>query len=215
MHRMRRETTVLDRQEAAPRGSSVCLRLSITLLALVLLGGVLAGCSDALTAARDLEARGDLPGAVEVYRELLQEEPNDLDALRSLALDLLLLNRRDDALEVQEKIVSLDPKDSLTRVELAFNYLNHQNRPADAVVYLKQATELEPSAKNWAFLAQAQIEVDDLPGAENSLTRSLEADPTYPLAYSLLVGLLESEGRSAEALDVRQQAASNGVTLRE
>ncbi len=196
-------------------GSLPHVRSIIVLMALVLLAYALSGCAEELSAARDLEAQGDLAGAVEVYRGVLREEPEDLDALRSLALDLLLLNRHDEALQVQEKIVGLDPKDSLTRVELAFNYLNHQGRSADAVVYLKQATHLESSAKNWAFLAQAQIEAGDSQGAEDSLHRSLELDPAYPLAYSVLVGLLEGQGRSEEALDVRNQATVNGVTLRE
>lgn len=185
-----------------------------TLVTAVLISLLLSGCATGLGDARKLERQGDISGAIALYRESLRQDPHDLRAMNALAIDLLLLGDYDAALEVQENIVRLDPKDSLTRVELAFNYLNHQDRPADAVTYLKQAAELDPIAKNWAFLAQAQIESGDEAGAEESLGRSLEADSTYPHAYSLLLALLEGQGRTDEALALRQMAAENGVTLR-
>ncbi len=49
-----------------------------------------------------------------------------------------LLGRHDEALALQERVVALDPKDVQTRIELGFNYLNHQKRAADAVRVLSR-----------------------------------------------------------------------------
>jgi tetratricopeptide (TPR) repeat protein len=173
----------------------------------------LGACSSQLTQARALEKEGDLEGAVALYREILADNPEDIVALNGLALDLLQLKRYDEALPVEETIVALDPKDVLTRVELAFNYLNHQKQPAKAVKYLAQAVALQPSAKNLTFLAQAQISGDDAAGAESSLAKALKTDPKYPHAYVVLLSLLESQGRANDVADLREQARLKGVDL--
>ncbi len=41
-------------------------------------------------------------------------------------------------------------------MELGFNYLNHQNAPAEAVTVFQEACALEPTAQYLSFLAQAQ-----------------------------------------------------------
>ena len=192
-----------------PRSAAVW----ITVLIVVSLISLAAASGGEKQRARDLEAQGDLTGAVEVYRHLLGRSPDDVVVLRALALDLLLLQRYDDALSVQERIVALDPKDALTRVELAFNYLNHQERAADAVTYLTQACALEPSAKYLTFLAQAQMETGDVVGAEQNLRRGLATDPSYPHAYGVLLRLLGQEGRTQEAQALRQEAEAQGVAL--
>ena len=106
--------------------------------------------------AEQLEAQGDVEEAVVVYEEVLQENPDDVEALSRAAVDLAFMGRFNDALPLQERMVAPGATDVQTRVELGFNYLNHQERPNDAVRVFGEAAELEPSAKNLTFLAQAQ-----------------------------------------------------------
>ena len=186
----------------------------LSLLALlVLIMVIVSACSSPLDEARALEKAGDLEGAVALYTQILADDPKDLEALTGLAVDLLQLKRYDEALPVQEVIVALDAKDALTRVELAFNYLNHQDRPDKAVRYLNEAVALEPTPKNLTFLGQAQIQAGDPEGAERSLRRSLLDDPKYPHAYVVLLSLLDSQGRAGDAADLREQARLNAVDL--
>jgi len=173
----------------------------------------MAACTDPLSEARALEKKGDLEGAVALYREILANSPKDLEALSGLAVDLLQLKRYDEALSLQETIVALDPKDALTRVELAFNYLNHQTQPAKAVKYLAEAVALQPSAKNLSFLAQAQTAAGDAPKAEENLRRAIATDKTYGYAYSLLLPMLEAQGRVSEAAGLREAAAAAGARV--
>jgi tetratricopeptide (TPR) repeat protein len=188
-----------------------CLLLSAATL--LLLGLWLFGCDGRLDQAQNLEEAGDLAGALAAYDAVLAENAEDVGALSGKAVCLLKLGRYNEALPLQERIVALDPKDVLTRVELGFNYLGHQGRPVDAVRILGEATAIEPSGKNLTFLAQAQVASDDDAEAELTLRRAIEVEPEYGLAYSRLVGLLEQLGRGAEADEVRQESLARGLVI--
>jgi tetratricopeptide (TPR) repeat protein len=188
----------------------------IVLFALLLMLGLsAAGCSNLSSQAQKADKAGDLKSAVALYRDRLKAEPDDLAALRGLAVDLYMMSAFDEALPVQEKIVALDAKDSQTRVELGFNYLNHQDDPVKAVAVLGEAAALEPAAKYLTFLAQAEIAAGEKQKAEETLRKALAADGNYGHAYTVLVGLLEGQRRLAEASELRDAAKSAGVTIEE
>ncbi len=193
-----------------------CLRsagASVCALALMALSLANVGCGGLAAQAQELEERGDLENAVAVYREILQEDPEDRVALSNAAVCLMVMGEYDEAVVLQERLVALDPTDSYTRVELGFNYLNHQDRPGDAVRVLREATLLEPSAKNLTFLGQALIASGDKGGAEQTLRQAVEVDPEYSHSYGVLVNFLEAEGRMGEAEQVAEQAALQGITI--
>ena len=174
---------------------------------------ILTSCGGASSRARSLEEKGDLKGAVAAYREVVGHNPNDVKSLELLGADLMLLGDYNGALPIQERVVALDPKDVQTRVELAFNYLNHQNQPVKAVEHLTQAVAVEPSAKNLSFLGRAQIVIGDPSEAEQSLDKALKTDPKYAYSYVVLLSLLNSQGRSADVSALKEQARVNGVDL--
>ena len=129
--------------------------------------GISVGCSGPADQGRELEQAGDLEGAILYYEAALREDPDDVELLAALASDLALLGRHDQALPVQERVVELDQEDVQTRLELGFNYLNHQkDRAADAVRILSEAALLEPTAQHLTFKAQAQILLGDDEGAD-------------------------------------------------
>ena len=103
---------------------------------------------------------------------------SDLGRLTEEAVALAGSGRFDEALPIQERIAALDPNDAQIRVELGFNYLNHQNNPAGAVAVFKEAVALEPSSKCMTFLAQAYIASGDSTAAETTLRQAIGADKT-------------------------------------
>jgi pentatricopeptide repeat protein len=180
----------------------------------ILVAAVLAvGCGNGLGEARALDSQGDIEGAIAAYQKVLAGAPEDLDALTGAAVDLMTAGRFDEALLVQERIVTLDPNDAQIRIELGFNYLNHQNRPADAVRVLAQAADLEPSARNLTFLSQAEMGNGDSTGAEKTLHAAVATDKAYAHSYVVLIRLLRESGRSDEAESVVEQARENGVDV--
>lgn len=187
----------------------------LVFLVLVLAGLCLtgAGCSDLTGEALLLEQRGDLAAAADVYRQVIADDPDDLEALGSLAFCLFRMGRYDEALVIQERVVELDSDDVQTRLELGFNYLSHQDRPADAVRVFREVAALEASGKNLTFLSQALLGSGDAGGAEETLRRAIAVEPGYPKSYMTLVWLLESQGLDDEANEVVEEAAANGVVI--
>ena len=171
--------------------------------------------NEAVSLGAELEENGDLPGAVLVYQEALKKDPDNVKVLSALGANLAIMGRFDEALPIQEKVVRLDKKDAQTRIDLGFNYLNHQDRPADAVIVMGEAAKIETTAKNLTFFAQAQKASGDLAGAEKSLREAIETDAEYAWSYRLLIGLLEGSSRMDEAKEIRSLAESRGINIKE
>lgn len=188
----------------------VCVLLAVAFAALSF---VLPGCADPVAKALELENQGDIDGALAVYQQALAKDADDTEALSGAAVDLLLLGRYDDALALQERLVALESSDVQTRVELGFNYLNHQGRPADAARVLREAVEIERTAKNLSFLAQALVAAGNPAEGERILREAIEMEPGYGHSYWILVKLLESQDKTDEAEAIVEQASLHGVTV--
>ena len=193
----------------------VRVRFSWMALILLLAVSVLVGCDDPMGDALALEKDGDWEGALVIYQRVLAEDPTDLEALSGMATGLWLLGRYDQALPFQLKVVSVDAEDVQTRVELAFNYVNYQDRAADAVNVLQEAVFIDRSARLLTYLGQAQREAGDLKAAESSFAEAIAVDATYGYAYFQLTRLLETQGRTEDAATVVESAERNGVELAE
>lgn len=212
-----RDLRVSERITTQLRMAHICeCRLSPHLCVVVMLlaaAAALIGCGGAVQEGRELEAQGDYAGAVSVYQAILLEDPENVEVLAALGADLMLLGQWDDALPVQEKTVLLDPEDVQTRIELGFNYLNHQGRPADAARVLAEAVSLDPTAQHLTFLAQAQIRAGNGRAAERALREALNTDPEYVYSYRVLHSLLVSQGRADDDARLREEALAHGVQL--
>ena len=192
-------------------GSPVRLRFVHLFAMGLVLAALAVGCSDAKDSAATLMAEKDYAGAEAAYRQILAQEPDDLEALSGLAVALGLQRKHDEALLIQERVIAADPTDFMTRVELGFNYLNHQGRPNDAVRVFGEAAVLEPSAKNLTFLGQAQASAGQMEDARATLELAIEREPGYEYAYQVLVALLEEQGLAKEAAEVAARAAKAGM----
>jgi tetratricopeptide (TPR) repeat protein len=206
-------TAVWQNGTSLTRIKRIVLRLGLVLTASVLLAVAAVGCSSSWAdQVRKAEAAGDFSTATKLYEERLKQHPDDLQAIKGLAAIYFVAGRFNDALPYEEEAVARDTKDAQTRIELGFNYLSHQNQPAKAAQTMIEATKIEPSAKYLTFLAQAQMAVSDLKGAEDSLRKAIATDSSYRHAYEELASLLDRQGRTTEAAQLRQTAASAGAT---
>jgi len=209
-----------DRIGTGFQGSRLSTRLRVlaslaALVVLVLASVILAvsSCSDRISQASAIQEQGDIEGALSVYENILSQEPDDTEALEGASVCLLLLGRYDEALVFQERLAGLDPNNAQVRVELGFNYLNHQGRPVDAANVLGEAASLDPSAKNLTYWAQALIACGEQGRAEEVLRRVIETEPSYAHSYEVLYRLLCSQARADEAQQLLEQAAGQGVVV--
>jgi Tfp pilus assembly protein PilF len=199
------------REQSRPNWTIVTTIAAVVLF--VIVGILLTGCSGDLAGAQKAAEAGDMGAASSLYQKQLQAHPNDLGALKGLAGILYVERRWNEALPVQEKVVALDAKEAQIRVELGFNYLNHQDAAGKAVVVFREAAALEHTAQHLGFLAQAEMAAGDSQAGEASLREALTVDKTYVRAYDLLINLLVQQGRTADAAAVRDAAQSAGVAL--
>jgi len=67
-------------------------------------------------------AEDNLDGAIEAYKEALQEDPNYPDALHALAMAYANQDRLDEAIEVGKKLIEVSPEDELAYTSLSIFY---------------------------------------------------------------------------------------------
>jgi Flp pilus assembly protein TadD len=90
-----------------------------------------------------LHQRGDLPGAESCFREVLDAEPEQIDALNFLGMVLALQKRYGEAVKAMQKAISVKPGDPLLLGNLG-GLLNEANDPLTAIGYLREAIRLKP-----------------------------------------------------------------------
>jgi tetratricopeptide (TPR) repeat protein len=93
--------------------------------------------------AVDLMAAGDIPGAIEGFRQSLAADSAFADAAHGLIHALKHAKRYDEAIEVAQSLVAADPDDVLAHTSLSILY-QHQGRVPEA-----EAESLKAKLLGW------------------------------------------------------------------
>src|SRR5207248_11622162 len=124
--------------------------------------------------ANDLLQSGKAAEAAAIYRQMLEQDPQDAWTAYNLGLALEALQDPSVARELIEKVVSLDPKMAIARAELGQLELAARNLPA-AQKWLESALDLEPQlVAARGNLAMVDAMKGDLSSAEKLLRQALE-----------------------------------------
>ncbi len=129
------------------------------------------------------EQQKDYKKAVEAYKKAVENDRDNLDAVRGLAQNLMNDNQTDAALEQYKTIVEADPHDVQSLMRIAEIY-RRSGRFDDALATLKKAeAEVQDSQEvpyNMAVIYQAQGKFDDAIQILNKLLQKSEkADGNY------------------------------------
>jgi len=145
----------------------------------------------------DLRLAGDDAGALAAFQEVLEDEPQMLDAWEMLALSLARLGRMDESVEALEEALKLSPERAETHLTLARTY-QRMGRAALAREHAELAALRDP-AKGFELLAELALE-SDIEEAAGFARRSLAADDANMFSH-FVVGVAERRaGRCREAL---------------
>ena len=139
------------------------------------------------------------PEAIDLLTRAIASEPDYVDALINLSSALAASGRPEDANAAYQRALGLIPVDPDTLFNLAA-MLHSQGRSEDALVQLERVLILQPNstaALGQAALVQSALSRHDL--AAGYYRRALDIDRGSPSANLNLAGLLEGEGRVAEA----------------
>src|SRR5688572_28173608 len=132
---------------------------------------------------------GDLPRAESCFREVLDAQPEQIDALNLLGLVLALQKRHGEAVKVMQKAITVKPGDPVLLGNLG-GLLNEANDPLTAIRYLRDAIRLKPdhtdAIVSLAGALQAAGRIDE---AEKQFDRALKLTPTHARALFGAAGL--------------------------
>ena len=155
--------------------------------------GQVAIAMDHLRAGRKLEA-------IEVLRQVLRQDPENVDAMRCLAG----INWRDanvsDAEALLRRAAQIAPDFTAAWMMLGA-MLHDESRHKDALECFRSVTSLEPeNAAAWAGLGNSYAHTGDLHAAIGAYMRAIELNPQSPNPQMGLGHVLKSVGDQAGAL---------------
>ncbi len=124
-----------------------------------------------------LEDRGDVDGALKLYREAASAAPRHSRAHMNVGNALTRLERPDEALASYEAAVRFSPKSAPARFNLGAHHFR-QGNAIEAEAALSQALECQPDMPEAkVLLADVQESLGKFPEAESTLRCALRAQP--------------------------------------
>lgn len=158
----------------------------------------------ALAAERHKAGRND--EAARLYRELLQQSPNNVDAMRLLAGILAGKSSTvEEAEALLRKATTLAPDYALAFLDLG-GMLHDQHRYAEAMECLQRAGRLQPqAAKPLYMLAATLAQAGRTSEALNAYRETLKRQPRHAGARLGLGHTLKTVGRLQEAIDAYRE----------
>jgi len=132
---------------------------------------------DRLEQAINHHRAGRLDAAMQTYRTVLAEAPQQSDALHLLGVALAQAGRPEEGLPLLQQAVAVDPAITDFHADLG-TVLRGVGRLADAVAAWQRALELAPgNALLWAKLADLHLKLGQAAEADFSIRQALELDP--------------------------------------
>ncbi len=162
--------------------------------------------SGAIREALEQHRDGRLSQAETIYREILQIEPNNPDALHLLGLVAHQIGRHDVAVELINSAINVNSANSFYHLNLAAA-LEAQDNLAAAAECLRNAILLNPDfAEAHNNLGNVLRSLGHLDDAVTSCRRALQIKPDYAEAYCNLGAALKNLGQFENALLSYQSA---------
>jgi Tfp pilus assembly protein PilF len=162
--------------------------------------------SESLALGLQYQRAGQFQEAEQVYRQVLDADPSNADALSSLAGTYLAQSRFAEAAEAFQQAVQRRPQSVELHNDLGVA-LAQQGKPAEAATAFRQALECRPDyAEAYNNLGIVLSQQGKLNEAVHSYQQALRIRPEYAEALSNLGLVLASLGKLPEAIASHQQA---------
>jgi thioredoxin-like negative regulator of GroEL len=148
--------------------------------------------ANALAIAIEHHQAGRLVQAEQLYREVLQQQPNHVEALHRLGVIASQIGKHEKAIPFYQKVLTLVPNFAEAHFNLA-SALQNQDRIEEAIAHYQQGLALQPNYPEVhlnlgaAFKAQGRLEK-----AIAHYQQAITLKPNYPKAhYNLALALLQ------------------------
>jgi tetratricopeptide (TPR) repeat protein len=150
---------------------------------------------------------GDDQAAGRIYRQLLQSDPRNIDALLGLAAVASRQDKVDEAVRTYQHALELDPRNSIAQAGLIT--MLGQSNPSEAESQLKNLLAQQPDAAYLhAALGNTYSELNRWPEAQQSYFQAFSMDSSSAdYAFNLAVSL-DQLGKYDLALDYYQKTST-------
>lgn len=158
-----------------------------------------------LVAAYQAYQAGDDTTSGRFYRQVLQSDPRNVDALLGLAAVTARQNHTEEAVNNYQHVLELDPGNSIAQEGLIS--LSGQTNPTESASRLKTLISQQPDAAHLhAALGNVYADQNQWPDAQQAYFKAFELDPTSAdYAFNLAVSLDQLK-KPDIALNYYQQA---------
>lgn len=153
-----------------------------------------------------LHQAGQLPEAGEIYKKILETDPNNVDALNLMGVLLQSGGQLDTAIVLLEQATKLAPDYAAPFVNLG-NALQLAGRAEDAVDAFEKAMALEPGGPEAANnLASALNDLGRHEEAVRACQSALKLKPGFAEAHNNMGNALAAQGKHEEAEESYEKA---------
>ncbi len=155
--------------------------------------------------------KGNLGEAERIYREILSDDPNNVDALRLLALLASRTGAVDQAINMLENCTKIAPDYALAWENLAKMYRQKDDPDSlqKAAFCFTKATELRPDwAEGWAGLGTMQTRSSQHKEGIESYKKSIELKVNQPRVHLSLGHVYKTTGNQEECINSYNDAIS-------
>ena len=151
-------------------------------------------------AALRIHQAGDLLQATQLYRRILQADPNHADCLHLLGIATFQTGRHETGIALIRQAIALNPSAAVYHSNLGV-YLKELGRLPEAVECYRQALKLNPQYVDaLSNLGIALRDQGHCAEADECCRQALRLNPQHAEAYSNLGVALKDQGRLAEAI---------------
>jgi GT2 family glycosyltransferase/tetratricopeptide (TPR) repeat protein len=146
-------------------------------------------------------------------KKLKEKGGTDLKAIFELGIQAGELKRYEEAADLFERLVQMEPLYPLAQFNLGFAYLELGRFP-EALFYSQKGYDLDPQKECAVNLAHCEIVVGEVPRAKAIVENTLKIDPDYPPALALLTVVHALTGEDA-GIQILQDLHSRKFDCRE
>jgi tetratricopeptide (TPR) repeat protein len=173
---------------------------------LVSLGYVAGGSRSVVNLANYYHKNGQYEKALELWKQLAEQEPDNLDARTGIGNAYFELGKVDVAIREIQSVLETHPKHMKALHSLVTIYIE-TGRPREALEYADRAIQADPKDGNSHLdRAMALGLLGRQDEAAHAYHKAIELAPDLAEAYANLSQIYAARGRNLEALDLARKA---------
>ncbi len=156
---------------------------------------------EAVQIALDMLRKREVKAAVGILENVLEYEPEHIDALHYLGVARFHLDGAEKSIEILKRAVEVAPGQATIRNNLGNSYVEIGDMD-NAVAQYDKAIELDPNlADPYSNLASIVKYAGNIGFAEKLLRKAIDINPEFGVAHQNLAWILLDNGRAKEAID--------------